>query len=383
MANQMGLPFNHRRFIHVHINGVGQTGRSNDWIPANAGRIYEDTQRPESGFIESWFPTDANGQLFKAAVWGEEPADLNYKNATLQNFTTTGGAKKQERYRWNWLKRAVKDSAHNFVSLFALVDAANAQSDYTSQVDGLVDTEQWMRILAWERFVGNWDSYGWYNGQNMYAYKPSNNKWQLLPWDIDVQFGDLIQGTAGTYNDDLFSYVGSSEPVLYLMMTHPPFQRAYWRGLEEGANGPMLSTKVEPTMDALNAALVANGVTPVGTTTSAKAWIANRRGFILTEVAARNALFEITSNSGNNFTTSQNPYPLTGNAPVSAVTIKVNGTAYTATWDFLDPNATPKKPVNWTISVPLNAGANVLSVQAFDRYGNLVASDSITITRSP
>jgi len=50
---------------------------------------------------------------------------------------------------------------------------------------------------------------------------------------------------------------------------------------------------------------------------------------------------------------------------------------------FLDPNATPKKPVKWTISVPLNAGANVLSVQGFDRYANLVASDSITITRSP
>ena len=104
------------------------------------------------------------------------------------------------------MKRAVKDSAHNFASLFALVDAANAQSDYTSQVDALVDTEQWMRILAWERFVGNWDSYGWYNGHNTYAYKPTNNKWQLLLWDIDVQFGDLVPlgQTAGLYNDDFW-----------------------------------------------------------------------------------------------------------------------------------------------------------------------------------
>src|SRR2546430_29394 len=38
------------------------------------------------------------------------------------------------------------------------------------------------------------------------------------------------------------------------------------------------------------------------------------------EVATINATFEITSNNGNNFTTSQNPYSLIGNAPVSVTT---------------------------------------------------------------
>ena len=136
-------------------------------------------------------------------------------------------------------------------------------------------------------------------------------------------------------------------------------------------------------MDAINAALTANGVTPVGTTTSAKTWIANRRSFILTEVAARNAIFEITSNNGNNFTTSQNPYPLVGSAPVSVVTIKVNSVAYSATWEILHPGGAPEKLVKWTISVPLNAGANLLNVQGLDRFNSVVGSDSITITRSP
>ena len=147
------------------------------------------------------------------------------------------------------------------------------------------------------------------------------------------------------------------------MMTHPPFERAYWRALEDGANGPMLNTKVEPVMDAILAALTANGVNPPTSTAAAKTWISSRRNFILQQVATINATFEITSNNGNNFTTSQNPYSLIGNAPVSVTTNKVNGTPYPATWDFLDPNATPKKPVKWTISVPLNAGANLLNVQ--------------------
>ena len=68
---------------------------------------------------------------------------------------------------------------------------------------------------------------------------------------------------------------------------------------------------------------------------------------------------------------------------MAVTTIQVNGDAYAATWNFLDPNATPKKPVKWVISVPLNAGANVLTVQGLGRLNQVVGSDAITITHHP
>jgi len=175
-----------------------------------------------------------------------------------------------------------------------------------------------MRILALERIVSNHDSYGWRNQHNTYAYKPMNDRWQLLLWDVDVLFGGGPGAIAS--NDDFFSEVSTKEPVLYRMMTHPPFERAYWRALEDGANGPMLNTKIETVMDAILAALTANGVNPPTSTAAAKTWISSRRNFILQQVATINATFEITSNNGNNFTTSQNPYSLIGNAPVSVTT---------------------------------------------------------------
>jgi hypothetical protein len=38
-----------------------------------------------------------------------------------------------------------------------------------------------MRVLAMERIVGNWDSYGYSRGKNMFAYKPTEAPWMLLP----------------------------------------------------------------------------------------------------------------------------------------------------------------------------------------------------------
>ena len=70
------------------------------------------------------------------------------------------------------------------------MDAVNAAQPepYRSCVAGLVDVDEFMRILAMERIVGNWDSYGYARGKNMYAYKPTKGRWALLPWDIDFVF---------------------------------------------------------------------------------------------------------------------------------------------------------------------------------------------------
>src|SRR5207249_2879928 len=78
-------------------------------------------------------------------------------DATLEDFTTTGGAKKLARYRWNWRKRAVNDSANDYANLFSLVDAVNSpQPDpYFSRTDALVDVEEWARVFAVEHIVGN------------------------------------------------------------------------------------------------------------------------------------------------------------------------------------------------------------------------------------
>ena len=331
IADQLNIHNVYRRFINLYLNG------------AKRGTVYEDCLQPNSDVIQEWFPEDTQGDLYKANDWFEfdDNATKEFNvDATLQNFTTTGGAKKLARYRWNWNKRAVKGSANDYSSLFTLVDAVNTtDATYTSRVEALVDVEQWMCAFAVEHIAANWDSYGYQRGKNMYAYKPVQGKWQLLMWDIDMVCGVGSDGA----QTDIFSTI---EPVITKMYNHPPFRRAYFRAMNDAVNGPLMAGTVGPVMDAKYAALLANGI-GAASPSGGKTWIDQRRTYILQQLSSVAANFAITSNGGQNFSTNKNLATLSGTAPVGIKNIEINGISYPVTWTTV---------TGWTLTVPLNAG---------------------------
>ncbi|HKS38499.1 MAG TPA: lamin tail domain-containing protein [Verrucomicrobiae bacterium] len=358
MARELGIPYNHRRFVHVYVNGNRR------------GTIYEDTQQPNSDVIEQVFPDDTDGDLHKIEDWfefGDIPANHEGNvDATLENFTTTGGAKKLARYRWTWRKRAT-DTPNDYSALFSLVDAVNANQPepFESLVESQVDVDEWMRIFAIEHIAGNWDSYGYNRGKNMYAYKPVNGKWTLMMWDIDFVFSAGGDGPT----TDMFNSIGG-DTGLQSLYSQPAFRRAYYRAWHDAAYGPMEAAIVNPLMDAKYNALIANGVS-VSDPTPGKDYIAQRRSFLIGELAGVATTFTITSNGGNNFSTNRNYITLTGTAPVEVKTIKINGVAYQPTWNTV---------TGWSINVALAGGNNVLTPQGFDSYGRPIAGYSDTIT---
>ena len=142
LLEQLGLPNNYRRFIHVHINGVRR------------GTIYNDTQRPDGDSVNEWYPDDPDGELFKLNPWYEANAAGGIIASTfipprLQNFTTAGGATKTAYYRYAWLPRAVNGSANNYADLFSMIGAVNSPTNtQQTAVECAVDFEQWMRTFA-------------------------------------------------------------------------------------------------------------------------------------------------------------------------------------------------------------------------------------------
>jgi len=63
----------------------------------------------------------------------------------------------------------------------------------------------------------------------------------LMIWDIDFAFA------SGTPQDALF---GFGDGQIQRMADHPPFRRMFLRALSDAANGPMLSTRSDPVLDA-------------------------------------------------------------------------------------------------------------------------------------
>jgi hypothetical protein len=369
LARQLGLPFNHRRHIRLHVNGVTETQR---------GSIYEDAQQVNSDLIASWRPETPSGDLFKIEQWFEYNDNGGLTQVgppRLENYTTTGGAKKLARYRWSWLKRAAGEGANDYRRLFNLVEAANATDPqvYARQVDAFVDVEEWMGVFATENLVANFDSYGHDIGKNMYAYKPSDGKWQLFMWDIDwVMLPSAQQGYTPQaplmYRGPARFGDSNRDPTIGRMYDQPGFQRAYWRAVQAAAEGPLLEARVAARLDGVYNALKANGVTmsagsALAAPTAVKTWLAQRRTYLLAQLATVAAPFQVLTPAAG-FSTDRNLATLTGTAPITVKELRVNGTGYWPTWTTV---------TNWSVSVPVTAGANALRIEGFDRRGAPVA----------
>ncbi len=359
IAQQMGVPFSHQRYVYIFLNGMRR------------GLVYTDSQEPTSGdYVTAWFDGEDDGEIYKIDDWFEFNDTPNREfnvDGTLQNFTTGNGTKKQARYRWSWEKKSNGGLDDDYQSLFNLVDALNEPDPvaYTQSVSSLIDLEQWLRVFFVRHMVGDWDGYSYSRGKNMTTYRVPDGLFHMLMWDMDFSLG------GGSHAPNTSMYV-AGDPTMSRFLNHPPFNRLYLQIMKEGVNGPLQAAKIEPVMDDIYRAFQESFV-GVANPSPIKTWVQQRRDFIAATVASAEASFAITSNSGNDFNVGQNLLPLDGTAPLDVRTITVNGVAIPVTWITVN---------QWRASLPLVAGANNLAIGGLDRNGLPVggASDTITVT---
>lgn len=368
MAQQLDLPYVHRRFIHLHVNGVTDQQR---------GTIYEDVQQINSRYLEAWAPDDPDGELFKIEQWFEFP-DITARPTiippTLEKFVTAEGRLKLARYRWSWLKRAIRDSANAYDRLFELVEALNTgpAEGYEAAVNALVDVEQWMRVFAFEHVVNNFDSYGHLIGKNMYAYKPRAGRWQMHMYDLDWLLH--ISNRAGlTPQSSLFD---CEDPVIRRLYAQPAFRRAYFRAVKDALDGPLANLRVNDYLDAKYAALVANGVTKSAGATlappdAAKDFLRQRRDFLLEQLAAVAADFRLTTGDGATVVADRTPVTLAGTAPIEVATVIADGAHPPATWTSVK---------EWRLAVAAPRGQSRVTLQGLDRFGRALPDARTTVT---
>ena len=355
--DQYGLPNVYRRYVHLFVNGL------------HRGTIYDDVQQPGADTVEEWFPDEADGSLFKTDCWNEfddagnrlDPCILN----TLEAFTTTGGAKKVARYRWNWRPRAARGSANDFTDLFALVDAVNATTNYQAGVEAVVDVEHWMRTFAMNDLASFWDAFGNPNAKNTFLYKPKADTWKLMCWDFDVGLG--------VFNDPVnASLFDVNDPTVARLYRTPAWVRRYWAALQEALDGFFKTgagTRIDALLDAKYAAFRADNLAlsdPAGI----KSWINQRRAYLQTQLNTVRASFAVTHPTAT-VTTNQDPLVIRGTAPVAVRTIQVNGVACPVTWNGV---------TSWELRVPLQTGQNELTVAGVDRLGRAIAGASASLS---
>lgn len=362
IARKIALPSIHRRFCRVYVNGTPRQ------------TVFEDTQQPGGDWIDEYWPGDDDGKLHKAQDWIEFADNGTAFQTDLRAFfakrTTTGGAHKIASYRYQWSARSVEGSANDWADFIALVDAHNTGAatapEYFSAMDPLVDQDSWARALAIQRIAGNWDTWGYTYGKNMYIYKPAHGPWYMTAWDIDFSFG--LVGDGATTGLE----VSTQDPLATKFRTQPAFRRAYWCAFQEAVDGPMLATNVNARIDDMVAGLTASGIAAnASQVTAVKNYIASRRTYIVGQLNAIYSAVNFALSGSSTINDDDGVLTLTGNAPPGVKTIRINGVAYTPSWT---------SQTAWSLPLTLYAQNNSLTLEALSRTGNVLATTPVTIT---
>lgn len=368
----MGLPHNHRRYIHFFVNG-SQRSTAHE---LSGNFIFEDSQQPNGEMIDQWFPEDAGGQLFKVEDWfefernGFDIAANNDADLTRRTVMVNGQpAFTPGTYRFMFRKRsvAIGASVNDFSPVYQLVDAVSPAEDPNSatidpdRFAAVADWEAWMRHFAIQRTVGNWDSYGWDRGKNDYLYQGARG-FVHMPWDIDYSLG-----LGRPANEPLFA---SNDPRVLAMFNTPAIVRAYWRAFAELVAGPFSNANLDPFIDGRVSVLTSNNVTiDLNAVAAIKQYIADRHTFLQQQLATVAAPFAV--DGPLSFETTNNLVVIHGSAPVVVKFIAINGVPYPVTWTSV---------TNFMIRLVVGSGINNITLQGLDRLQAPVAGLTSTVT---
>jgi hypothetical protein len=363
LLQALGVPWLNRRDVVVYVNGNRRL------------TLMEDAQVPDGDLVKEHFPNDSGGTLYKMQPWFEMAPFLSGYGigaageswCTLNNYTTTGGLKKVPRYRWDYEIRRTSGTESDFTNIFSLIDAANSYGapNYVASMENIANMENWMRVFAANHAGGNWDSFGAQNEQNVYGYVGAQGtKYSLVMWDFNISIGNAGPGyVSWGPGQDLF-YVNPADPYMMDIYNTPVFLRMYWRALQELVNGPLNVANSGPLIMAKYNAFTANGLSVENPAANIEPWLSQAQSSIASQLAAVNA----TSFSVDpSVSLSNNVAYVSGGAPVNVAYVWINGVAYPLTWTGL---------TNWTVTVPMTNGANVLNLTGVDRTGQPIAGDS-------
>ena len=264
-----------------------------------------------------------------------------------------------EAYRGHLLikNNRAKDDFERIVELAQAINkSGNALYEATNEV---MDVDLWMRHYATQAFLGNWDTYGFRRPKNLRIYhRPEDDKIIPLAWDFDLaNLGEpLIYNGGATRLDEIRDIPQN----LRLFWGH------MWDLTNRGFNAEYIARWANH-YSAVSGSNFGGEITDV------------RNRFSQARSEAQSAIprvsFRITTNGGRDLSVNDNTVTLAGTGwiDVREIRWKESNVRLNVNWTSTD---------DWRTDLPLNLGDNLITLEAIDFEGNVISSDSITVTSS-
>ncbi len=341
-----GHAANENEFVRVMINGGNSAVRedvepnANDFLKRN----WDDGQKGELYRIDDEWWFDDN--------WGRQNrnADWSYK-----------GTKEPERYSAEWIKRS-RESEYDYSSFTSWVEKVGGDSFTRDEIERMADIDLMAANAVVRGWCDDWDTLTGRRGKNGYFHRRNTDgKWMLVQWDSDRTFGnsnaDFIGNLSGVRNFFNKPYV--RQRVNYYLgkmvndYTANSARLAAWHQCEEDASGSYSANT--NTYTSWNSARISSANSEIG--------------------SALTMSFNVTSGNGSSATTSADTFSLAGTSSYEAFRIEALNHPE-AEWNF-------DTQIGWTLSnIQLKEGVNSVVVQAMDQAGNIVDSETFTVTKT-
>lgn len=349
-----------------HAGGI--PGLYNDIVQCYAPRSQEDGHGTlrlcafDKDYFDSQYDNGGDGNQYKmeliyyptSTATGDVESPKLPEPDDVINVEFQDWGNDKESYRWIFLQENNAD-IDDYSQIITLNKAfALTGTTLDTQMNTLMDVDEYLRTLAFKAFTGDQDTYTYGYSHNWIIYfRPDTGKAMGLLWDMDYSY------CASTSTD----FPGTGSANTYKLVTRPTFYRMYYNHLLDIMATTMNSTYLTPWASHYSSL--------VGEDWSKNVTYLQTRADYIKSKMPGSAPFAITSNGGRNYSISASRTILTGTSPLTVKDILVNGAAYSVSWTTL---------TNWSISVPLPLQVNTLTFQGYDNQGTAMSNATATIT---
>jgi len=314
-----------------------------------------------SVFLDSQFENGADGTVYEyELVYYPTTSDgQGYKlpqpdGVVGTNITSMGP--NPENYRWNYLIKNNQevDDFSGIINMVRQFDRSG--TSFNEGLDEVLDIDQWLRSLAYSCVIGAGDSYFANSRHNGQFYLRPDGRMLYFTHDVDFAFSTTRNIFQNSQLQELT--IDQSRKRTYLGHLHDICTTTYNQAWIQDWTDHL--DDLIPGGDQLNDEL---------------SYINSRSNYVLGQIdnQVSPVTFRIDTNGGSNFSTSNTPVTLQGRGWVNVREIRLAGSGgpLPTTWSSTE---------DWSVAVPLNPGPNVLNLEAVNFRGEVVGTDSITVT---
>ena len=218
----------------------------------------------------------------------------------------------------------------------------------------VLDVDEWLRAFAALSLSGAGDNYNAGAQHNAIFYqRPSDGKMLLFPFDMDFAFINAPTSAL------------SQNPELSRLRQNPDNEHAFLGHLQDIVSTSFNTAYMERWVDHYDQLL------PGQNLSSILNWIQQRAAFVLSSMPAQTP-FQITADT---LTVDTPTVQLQGQGWVNVRQLRLAGATQALDVQWLSPTS-------WQAQVPVDTGSQVLTIEAFDFQGDLIGSDTVSVTSS-